>query len=77
MLVVQAPGVSVVFGLLGATCCVIMCYAIPILAYEKIFRNELSNNARYALFGVLVAVTVIGFISIGENLYSIVEGESS
>ena len=77
LLAIVAPSVATVFGLLGATCVVVMCFALPALTFERVFDKDeqtLTPARRLALRLTLAVICVIAIISIGDNAYSLARG---
>lgn len=57
------PGLQVVFGLVGATCCLLLCVVFPVVLYTKMtpWRYERGGKSRVALLWVItVGSTVTG-----------------
>lgn len=75
LLAIVAPGVSVVFGLLGATCCVVMCYFVPIFGYLEVYKEELSLCKRRALQVAFALIVCVGVTSVVISIYDIVKKE--
>mmetsp|Transcript_20716 Transcript_20716/g.50826 ORF Transcript_20716/g.50826 Transcript_20716/m.50826 type:complete len:555 (+) Transcript_20716:261-1925(+) len=78
-LALNVPGVSVVFSFLGATACVIICYALPILMYIAVIdqRSVLASRSsvlcqKIGLLTLLAILVVIGAISASSSLMQIV-----
>jgi len=78
-LALKVPGVSVVFSFLGATACVIICYALPIMMYVEVIeqRNMLSSRTcimlqKIGLWTLLTVLIVIGAVSASDSLSQVI-----
>lgn len=67
-LAIIVPQVNVVFGLLGATCCVLICFAIPIISYVNIFGEKMTSFSVVVLYTLLAAIVFVGACSVADSL---------
>eukprot|EP00471_Norrisiella_sphaerica_P010991 CAMPEP_0184499510 /NCGR_PEP_ID=MMETSP0113_2-20130426/41663_1 /TAXON_ID=91329 /ORGANISM="Norrisiella sphaerica, Strain BC52" /LENGTH=533 /DNA_ID=CAMNT_0026887433 /DNA_START=243 /DNA_END=1844 /DNA_ORIENTATION=+ len=83
-LALNVPAVSIVFSFLGATACVIICYALPIIMYIAVLdqRSVLRSRtlvvcekiALWALLAVLVAIGAVSAFSSLKQVLALVMG---
>ena len=66
LLAIYVPSVSIVFSVLGATCCVYLCFILPVTIYLKIFQYFISKSVRRLLITGMIITTIIGAIACVE-----------
>jgi sodium-coupled neutral amino acid transporter 11 len=68
-LAIEIPGVSIVFGFLGASCCVFFGFYLPIVMYVRVFNSTLSKITKVSLYLLLGILLGIGAASIVLTAY--------